>query len=116
MRYPENLKIGDTIGICAPSCGIEPDKYEKLDKAEETLREMGYKVIETASVRQNIKGRSNTAEVRVKEFNYQKKNCKTKRYAWHKKCLSKIKTNKWTKFLLSYIIINRIGREKVYGK
>lgn len=68
MKYPESLKIGDTIGICAPSCGIEPDKYEKLDKAEEALREMGYKVIETASVRQNIKGRSNTAEIRAKEF------------------------------------------------
>ena len=68
MRYPENLKIGDAIGICAPSCGIEQNKLEKLDKAEETLREMGYKLIETASVRQNVKGRSNTAEIRVKEF------------------------------------------------
>lgn len=29
MRYPENLKIGDTIGICAPSDGIvEPEKIE----------------------------------------------------------------------------------------
>ena len=27
MNYPDNLKIGDTIGICAPSCGIvKPEK------------------------------------------------------------------------------------------
>ena len=68
MKYPENLKVGDTIGICAPSCGIEPEKYEKLDRAEKTLREKGYKIYETASVRQNIKGRSASAETRVKEF------------------------------------------------
>ena len=32
MRYPENLKIGDTIGICAPSAGIvEEEKIKKLE-------------------------------------------------------------------------------------
>ena len=46
MRYPEKLKIGDTIGICAPSSGtVEPDKLEKLDKAIEQFKELGYKVI-----------------------------------------------------------------------
>lgn len=68
MRYPEKLKLGDTIGICAPSAGIEPEKFEKLDKAEIALRNMGYKIIETESVRSNIKGRSASAEKRVKEF------------------------------------------------
>ena len=30
MNYPEKLKIGDTIGICAPSDGIsEPEKIEQ---------------------------------------------------------------------------------------
>ena len=34
MRYPKDLKVGDTIGICAPSAGIvEPEKVKKLDKA-----------------------------------------------------------------------------------
>lgn len=68
MNYPDNLKIGDTIGICAPSCGIDPEKFEKLDRAENALKNMGYKIIETASVRQNINGRSNTAQIRVDEF------------------------------------------------
>lgn len=69
MRYPENLKIGDTIGICAPSDGIvEPEKIEKLNKAIEQLESIGYKVIETESVRKSIKGRSATGEKRAEEF------------------------------------------------
>lgn len=69
MRYPENLKVGDTIGICAPSSGTtEPEKIEKLDKAIENLEKMGYKIVETESVRKDIKGRSTTAKERAKEF------------------------------------------------
>ena len=69
MRYPEKLKIGDTIGICAPSSGtVEPDKLERLDKAIKNLEKMGYKVIETASVRKDEQGRSAKASVRAKEF------------------------------------------------
>lgn len=69
MRYPEKLKIGDTIGICAPSSGTaEPDKLERLDQAIKNLEKMGYKVIETASVRKDVQGRSAKASVRAKEF------------------------------------------------
>lgn len=69
MNYPENLKIGDTIGICAPSAGIvKPEKIEKLDLAIKTLEKMGYKVIETESVRTDEKGRSASASKRAKEF------------------------------------------------
>ena len=69
MNYPENLKIGDTIGICAPSAGIvKPEKLEKLDLAIKALENMGYKVIETESVRKDENGRSASAETRAKEF------------------------------------------------
>lgn len=69
MNYPENLKIGDTIGICAPSGGIaEPEKIEKLELAKKALEEMGYKTIETAHVRTEKNGRSASAEIRAKEF------------------------------------------------
>lgn len=69
MNYPDNLKIGDTIGICAPSCGItDPSKIIRLDYAENALREMGYKVIETSHVRTDEKCRSASAEIRAKEF------------------------------------------------
>lgn len=69
MRYPENLKIGDTIGICAPSGGIVEEKEQKrLGEAIKQLKEMGYKVIETKSVRQETRGRSNSASERAKEL------------------------------------------------
>lgn len=69
MKYPENLKIGDTIGITAPSDGIKNAiKQKRLDEAIKQLKEMGYKVIETKSVRNSNKGRSNTAKQRAKEF------------------------------------------------
>lgn len=69
MCYPENLKKGDTIGICAPSAGIvEPEKIEKLNQAIKNLENLGYKVIETESVRKDENGRSAPAKQRAKEF------------------------------------------------
>lgn len=69
MKYPQNLKKGDTIGICAPSGGItKPEKQQRLDEAIKQLQEMGYKVIETESVRKEEKGRSTTAKQRAEEF------------------------------------------------
>lgn len=69
MNYPENLKIGDTIGICAPSGGIATlEKQEKLDLAIKALENMGYKVLETTSVRKEENGRSASAKIRAKEF------------------------------------------------
>ena len=69
MNYPEKLKIDDAIGICAPSCGIiKPSKLKKLEKAIETLKNMGYKIIETKSVRKQENGRSASPEQRAKEF------------------------------------------------
>ena len=69
MNYPDNLKIGDTIGICAPSCGIvKPEKILKLELAKKQLIELGYNVIETESVRTELRGRSATAKKRAEEF------------------------------------------------
>lgn len=69
MNYPEKLKKGDTIGICAPSGGIvEEHKIARLEAAIEQLRQMGYQVIETASVRKEERGRSADKKQRAKEF------------------------------------------------
>ncbi len=66
MRYPQSLKKGDTIGICAPSSGtVEPEKIEKLDKAMRQFKKMGYKVIETESVRKDEQGKSAKAPIRA---------------------------------------------------
>lgn len=69
MNYPEKLKKGDTIGICAPSGGIsEKEDITKLELAENQLIKMGYKIIETKSVRKEAKGRSASGKERAKEF------------------------------------------------
>lgn len=69
MNYPENLKKGDYIGICAPSGGIvAEEKKKKLDIAIKNLENIGYHVIETASVRKEEKGRSAKAKIRAEEF------------------------------------------------
>ena len=49
--YPEYLNIGDTIGITAPSAGAN---LEKIDLALKNINEMGYKTIETESVRKSF--------------------------------------------------------------
>ena len=69
MRYPKSLKLGDTIGICAPSAGIsKPEKIIRLDAAIERLKIMGFNVVETESIRKDEMGRSASAEIRAKEF------------------------------------------------
>ena len=69
MNYPEKLKKGDTIGICAPSGGIaEKEDILQLELAENQLRKMGYKIIETKSVRKETKGRSASGKEKAKEF------------------------------------------------
>lgn len=69
MNYPDKLKIGDTIGICAPSDGLaNPEKILKLELAEKQLKEIGYNIIETESVRKSYRGRSSSAKKRAEEF------------------------------------------------
>ena len=66
MIYPQFLKKGDTIGICAPSAGVGRDLDEYLESIK-VLKKQGYKIKETKSVRTNSK-RSASAVQRAKEF------------------------------------------------
>lgn len=69
MNCPESLKKSDTIGICAPSGGLaKQEEQEILDEAIKQLENLGYKVIETQSVRKQEKGRSTSAKRRAEEF------------------------------------------------
>jgi muramoyltetrapeptide carboxypeptidase LdcA involved in peptidoglycan recycling len=69
MIYPEKLKIGDVIGVTAPSMGITGEKNNKrADNAIKKLEKAGFKVKETASTRMMDKSRSTTGENRAKEF------------------------------------------------
>ena len=68
MKYPKLLEKDDTIGICAPSSGIKAELGNRLDNAKKHIEELGYKTIETASVRTLIKCVSANSEKRAKEF------------------------------------------------
>ena len=50
MLYPRFLEKNDIIGITAPSQGVG-DHLESFKKSIKTLEEYGYKIKETASVR-----------------------------------------------------------------
>lgn len=68
MRYPEELKKGDTIGVTAPSLGVAGPLVEMLDEGINNLKKLGFQCIETASVRRVHKGTSTTAKKRAEEF------------------------------------------------
>lgn len=68
MRFPEPLKKGDLIGITATSSGVTGVFNNRLDNAEEQVRGLGYRVIETPSVRRSYKLTSASSEQRVREF------------------------------------------------
>ncbi|MDW7669856.1 MAG: LD-carboxypeptidase [Bacillota bacterium] len=68
IKYPSPLKKGDTIGICAPSSGVTGVFSNKLDVSIKNLNNLGYKCIETKSVRQNHKTVSTNSKTRYEEF------------------------------------------------
>jgi len=68
MIYPKNLRPGATIGVCAPSSGVQPSQLARLDNAIKNVRALGYEVIGTPSVRCNSKCVSADASTRAAEF------------------------------------------------
>ena len=66
MIYPKFLKPSDTIGICAPSKGIDPNDIT-FDMALKYLKKY-YNVVETDNVRTGLSPASDV-ETRTKEFN-----------------------------------------------
>lgn len=67
MIYPNFLKQGATIGICAPSAGVGR-KIDSFDLSIETLKKQGYFIKETEHVRIN-NPRGGTAKQRGDELN-----------------------------------------------
>ena len=68
MIYPEFLKSGDTIGICAPSAGIGESDFAEFDLSLSHLKKQNWHIKETASVRSGL-DESAPAEIRGAEFN-----------------------------------------------
>ena len=50
MIYPDFLKLGGTVGITAPSAGVG-DKLAEFDLSIAAIRERGYRIKESESVR-----------------------------------------------------------------
>ena len=67
MIYPKFLKPGDTIGICAPSDGKNPDDTS-YDISLNYLKEEGYNVYETPNVRTGKKPSADPI-TRANDFN-----------------------------------------------
>ena len=69
MVFPKKLELNDIIGVTAPSAGIsEEEKLLRLDAASRNIKKLGFKYLETESVRKCENGRSNSGKVRAKEF------------------------------------------------
>lgn len=66
MKYPKMLSNGSTIGITAMSAGVGK-KLEEYELSVEKLKENGFNILETESVRVNS-FRANTGEARAKEL------------------------------------------------
>ena len=69
MRYPKFLKNKETIGVCAPSFGIQGEPYtSRFNSAINRFNDMGHEVVTTKSVRKLNKARSASGKIRAKEF------------------------------------------------
>lgn len=69
MKYPKYLKIGDTIGLFAPSFGANTEPYQtRLKSAINKLTSLGYKTKESAGIFDYHFGASAKKEVRADAF------------------------------------------------
>lgn len=107
MRYPDFIKIGDTIGITAPSAGItKKEDWLRLDNVKNNFGSLGYKVRETEDVRKCELGRSADAKKRAEEF----------MELWNDENISAIIMATGGDFLaeiLEYLDFNKISKSKL---
>ena len=68
IKYPKPLQPGATIGVTAPSSGIEAPMHPRLDLALDMLRQRGYKVQEGNCLRSHSKNTSAPAKERAEEM------------------------------------------------
>ncbi len=66
---PQKLKIGDTIGVVAPSSLIIGNNIEELNKAKEIVERSGFKVKYSKNLFSNTNGYSSTAKEKAEDIN-----------------------------------------------
>lgn len=69
MIIPEKLKIGDTIGVVAPSNPIIGDNIEEINRAREIIENLGFKVKFSKNLFANTNGYSATAQEKAEDIN-----------------------------------------------
>ena len=69
MIIPEKLKIGDIIGVVAPSGPIINEKIEEVNKAKEIIENLGFKVKFSKNLFSNTNGYSATAKEKAEDIN-----------------------------------------------
>ena len=69
MIIPEKLKIGDIIGVVAPSGPIINEKVEEVNKAKEIIENLGFKVKFSKNLFLNTNGYSATAKEKAEDIN-----------------------------------------------
>lgn len=69
MIIPEKLKIGDTIGVVAPSNPIIDDNIKELEDARKKVEKEGFKVKYSKNLFSNTNGYSSTAKEKADDIN-----------------------------------------------
>ena len=69
MIKPNRLKIGDCIGVVAPSNPIINENIEELDRAKEIIENIGFKVKYSKNIFSNTNGYSSTAKEKANDIN-----------------------------------------------
>ena len=69
MIIPDRLKIGDTIGVIAPSNPIINENIEEVEKARKIMEDLGFKVKYAKNLFSNTNGYSATAEEKAEDLN-----------------------------------------------
>ena len=66
---PSKLKIGDTIGVVAPSSPITGDNIDELNRAKEIVERSGFKVKYSKNIFSNTNGYGSTAREKAEDIN-----------------------------------------------
>lgn len=69
MIIPNKLKIGDTIGIVAPSNPIIGDNVEELERAKQIVEKSGFNIKYAKNIFSNANGYSSTAQEKAEDMN-----------------------------------------------
>ena len=69
MIIPNKLKIGDTIGVVAPSDPIIGEKIQELEEARKIIEKLGFKVKYSKNLFSNTNGYSSTAREKAEDIN-----------------------------------------------